>query len=99
MASLKLQNMRVCKLKNINSNEKLKKFISNLKFSYNIEDLQLTHPSQIFITKFYLVTAPIRKISLQIFDNGTILIQSSPKIPKKKFDLEINQIIKMAEEL
>jgi len=95
-----VQNIRVHKIEGINNSSKfLENFVTALKYSYVLEDKELTHPSQIFITRFYLVTAPIRKVSLQIFNNGTLLIQGSPRIPKKNFDLEINQIIRLANNL
>lgn len=74
-------------------------FVKTLNQIYNCDTFPLTHPSQLFRTKFYLKTFKRKKISLLIFSNGTIFIQGSPQIPQEIFQTETKQILNLVKDL
>lgn len=93
------QNTATYKDDKINIKENIDLIIQNLKFSYNLSQLDITHESQMFRSVFYFKCSNEKPINMIIFSNGTLLLQGSQKIKKEDFQKEANQIIKMYKEI
>lgn len=78
---------------------KLAIFIKEVSNIYSCDPLPLTHPSQLYRTKFNVKTSMRKKVSLQIFKNGTVFFQGSSLISSDIFQKETTQIMNLIKDI